>query len=249
MSKFGPWIGGAIGWATIGPIGAILGFAFGKMFSDLSHSVEWGPIGTPDETGQNPATRHGDFALSLIVLSAAVMKADDKIMRSELEYVKGVLKKNFGQDQAEQLTRMLQELLKQNVDAKRVAEQISTFMDGSKRLLLLQYLFGIAKADGQIHEKEVACIRQIAGWMGISAGELRSIEEMFQTGEADPYKILEIAPEATESEIKKAYRSLVVKFHPDKIQDLGPSHQKQAQERFLTIQAAYEKIKAERGMK
>lgn len=249
MSKFGPWIGGAIGWATMGPIGAILGFAFGKMFSDLSGSSEKDVSGNIGPSGQKYATRPGDFALSLIILSAAVMKADGKIMRSELEYVKGALKQNFGQSQAEQLTRMLREILEQDIDARQVAEQIWQHMDGSKRLLLLQYLFRIAKADGQIHEKEVTCIRQIAGWMGISAGELRSIEEMFQAGEADPYKILEITPEATESEIKKAYRSLVVKFHPDKIQDLGPSHQKQAEERFLAIQKAYEKIKAERSIK
>ncbi len=246
MSNYGPWIGGAIGWALGGPIGGILGFSFGKMFaggnSGAAHQNPMGP-------GNNRSTRSGDFAVSLLVLSAAVMKADDKVLKSELDYVKSFLKNNFGSAQADQLTVMLRETLTQTIDTQGVAEQIRLQMDHAKRLLLLQYLFGIAKADGHIHSSELDVIRQIAKWLGIHERDRASIEEMFQAGKANPYSVLEITPSSTDSEVKKAYRKMAVKFHPDKVQDLGESHQKQAKERFIAIQAAYEHIKRDRGMK
>ena len=195
------------------------------------------------------STRSGDFAVSLLVLSAAVMKADDKVLKSELDFVKSFLKNNFGPAQADQLTLMLRETLSQSIDTRGVAEQIRLQMDHAKRLLLLQYLFGIAKADGHIHSAELDVIRQIAKWLGIHERDRVSIEEMFQAGKADPYSVLEIDPSSTDSEVKKAYRKMAVKFHPDKVQDLGESHQKQAKERFIAIQAAYEQIKRDRGMK
>ena len=243
MSRYGAWIGGAIGWALGGPIGGILGYTFGKMFSDTSLSVE----GTPHATRSQ--TRPGDFSLALLVLSAAVMKADDRVLKSELDFVKDFLKENFGPRQADQLTLMLRDVLKQPINTREVADQIRRHMDVAKRRLLIQYLYGIAKSDGQIHTNEITVIRQIAGWMAISAADLTSIEELFNAGSPDPYKVLEISPSATDSEVKKTYRKLAVKFHPDKVLDLGEAHKKQARERFDAIQAAYEQIKSDRGFK
>lgn len=255
MSKYGAWIGGAIGWAFAGPIGGLLGFAFGKMFTDDSFGSGAAP---PPQSAQSSAkrdrhvrhTRPGDFAAALLVMSAAVMKADEQVMRSELEFVKQFLKTNFGAAQAEQLVKMLRDILNKPIAVREVAEQIRFHMEHPKRLLLLQYLYGIAQADGHVHSKEIDIIRRIAGWLDISEKDRQSIEEMFvKEGEADPYKVLEISREASDAEVKKAYRKLAVKFHPDKVQDLGKQHQSQAQERFIRIQAAYERIKKERNIK
>lgn len=243
MSNTGAWIGGAIGWALGGPIGGILGFAFGKMFSDNSLSVEGSsPL-------RNRSTQPGDFSLSLLVLSAAVMKADDRVLKSELEFVREFLRKNFGSQQAEQLTLLLRDVLKQPFNTEEVADQVRRNMDLSKRLLLVQYLFGLAKSDGQIHSSEIREIRNIAGWLAIPAADLKSIEEMFNAARANPYTVLEIDETASDAEIKKAYRSLAVKYHPDKVMDLGETHRAQARNRFDAIQSAYEQIKKERGMK
>lgn len=249
MSKYGAWIGGAIGWALGGPIGGILGFTFGKMFSDNSLSVEGTSAYNRVQARTRPSTRPGDFSLALLVLSAAVMKADDKVLKSELDFVKDFLRKNFGERQAEQLTLMLRDVLKQPIQTREIAEQIRRNMDVAKRRLLVQYLYGIAKSDGQIHTQEISVIRQIAGWMAISAADLASIEELFHAGSPDPYKVLEIDARASDAEVKKAYRKLAVKFHPDKVLDLGESHRQQARERFDAIQAAYEQIKSDRGFK
>ena len=245
MAGFGKWVGGAIGWALGGPIGGILGFQVGKFFTS----------GIQDEEGGrgayqgHRATRGGDFAMALVVLSAAVMNADGKVVKSELEFVKKFLKLNFGDNMADQLLLLLREALKQNVDVRRVADQIRKNMDHPKRLLLLQYLYGIAKSDGDVDKSEIDLIRTIARHLGISAKDITSIEEPFNTGSANPYKVLEISNDCSDSDVKKAYRKLAIKFHPDKIGDLGEGPKKLAKERFLQVQSAYEEIKKARGFK
>jgi DnaJ like chaperone protein len=246
MAGFGKWVGGAIGWALGGPIGGILGYQVGKFFTSGIQMDEEG--GRRAYQGQR-ATRGGDFAMALVVLSAAVMNADGKVLKSELEFVKKFLKLNFGDDMADQLLLLLREAIKKNVDVRGVAAQIRTNMDHPKRLLLLQYLYGIAKADGNVDKSEINLIRTIARHLGISAKDISSIEEPFNTGILNPYKVLEISKSASDSDVKKAYRKLAIKFHPDKIGDLGEGPKKQAKERFLQVQGAYEEIKKARGFK
>ena len=239
MAGFGKWVGGAIGWALGGPIGGILGYQVGKFFSS---GVQ---IGERNQGG----TRSGDFAMSLVVLSAAVMNADGKVLKSELNFVKKFLKMNFGEVHADQLILLLKEALKQKVDVRGVADQIRMNMDHPKRMLLLQYLYGIAKADGHVDKRELELIRLIARHLGISLKDVASIEEPFHSGTLNPYKVLEITETATDAEVKKAYRKLAIKFHPDKIGDLGEGPRKLAKERFLQVQGAYEQIKKSRGFK
>ena len=239
MAGYGKWVGGAIGWALGGPIGGILGYQVGKFFSSGAQ------IGERNQGG----TRSGDFAMSLVVLSAAVMNADGKVLISELNFVKKFLKMNFGEVQADQLILLLKEALKQEVDVRGVADQIRMNMDHPKRMLLLQYLYGIANADGHVDKRELELIRLIARHLGISLKDVASIEEPYNSGTLNPYKVLEITETATDSEVKKAYRKLAIKFHPDKIGDLGEGPRKLAKERFLQVQGAYEQIKKSRGFK
>jgi DnaJ like chaperone protein len=247
VSRYGSWIGGAIGWAFGGPIGAIMGFAFGKMFADSS--LAQNEAGTAAGSRNRQSTQAGDFSIALLVLSAAVMKADDRILQSELDYVKRFLRKNFGEAKGAQLTLLLRDVLKQSIGIREVTIQIKQNMDVAKRRLLLQYLFGIAQADGEMHPAEQDLIQQISHWMGISNADFKSIQEMFVGSTTDPYTVLEVERSATDSEIKKSYRKLVVKFHPDKTHDLGEDYRRQSRERFLAIQEAYEQIKRDRGIK
>ncbi len=236
-SSYAKWVGGGLGWAFGGPIGGILGFMFGSMFDGMnSGKYEYGK------------TQTGDFAVSLLVLTAAVMKADGTAKKSELNYVRRFYENNFGAERAGQYVKMLGELLKQELDVQQVGHQIGQFMDYSSRMMLLQYLFGISQADGDYHPKEVEMVHLISGYMGIGQKDYESIKAMFIKDTGSAYLILEVSPDVTDEELKKAYRELAKKHHPDKVAHLGVEVKKAAEEKFTKLNAAYEAIKKERGM-
>ena len=234
-------IGAGIGFIIGGgPIGAIIGYALGTIFGKnyTKEDVKF--------MGDNP--RQQDFSASLIVLSAAVMKADGVVKKSELEYVKRFYLSNFGQEQAEKYILTLREVLKQDIKLSEVSQQIGRYMNYSSKLQLLHYLFGIASADGQVHENEVNVIETISRYMGIYASDFESIKAMFVKKVDDAYTILGIDPSATDEEVKKAYREMAKKNHPDKVAYLGEDVRKAAEKKFQEINDAYDKIKKQRGM-
>lgn len=257
MASFGKWLGGGLGWAFGGPIGAIIGVAIGHLFDNTNVQFQKDSVfnsGGPQtsSTTQNRTqtkTHAGDFSVSLLVLSAAVMKADGKVLRSELDYVKQFLVKQFGEATALELLQVLKEILQKDVPLKQVSDQIRANMPHAMRLQLLHYLFGIANADGSVHKTESLIIERISVYLGISTKDFQSINGMFFKDVGHAYKVLEVEPTATDDEIKKAYRKMAIKYHPDKVADLGEDFQKAAKEKFQKLQEAYDQIKKERGIK
>lgn len=240
--KLGKWLGGGIGWAFGGPIGAIVGFALGALFDNAK------VITSASTTVQDHTTQPGDFAVSLLVLSAAVMKSDGKTLRSELNYVKEFLSNQFGKAQATQLLKLLQEILKKDIPVYEVCVQIRNNMPISARLQLLHYLYGISRADGEVSDSEVILIDNIADYLNISGADASSIKAMYYRDFNSDYKILEISSDATDEELKKAYRRMAVKYHPDKVVGMGEAVQKAAEEKFKSLTDAYENIKKKRGI-
>lgn len=237
MSKYGKWLGGGLGWVMFGPLGALAGFFIGSMIDSTQIT---------SSTIIERTTR-GDFALTLLVLVAAVMKADGKVLKSELDYVKKYFVMNFGREKAGQAIMMLRDLLEQNIPVQDICSQIRKHLDYSSRLQLLHFLFGIAKADGELHPGELGAIENMAGYMGISAGDYTSIKAMFVPDTDWAYKVLEIQPHAGNEDVKKAYRTMALKYHPDKVSYLGEDFQKAAEEKFKKVKEAYEKIREERN--
>jgi DnaJ like chaperone protein len=243
MAKFGKWVGLGLGWALGGPIGGILGLAVGSIF-DSGTTVSQGQ--TRDIRSK---TLRGDYAASLLVLIAAVMKADGRVMKSELDYVKRYFISRFGEDTASEAVIMLRDILRQDIPLRDVTQQLSQRLDYSYRLEMLHFLFGIAAADGTVSEEESDVIHRISGYMGIGDSDFQSIRAMFVSQTDASYKILEIEPTSTDEEVKKAYRRMAMKYHPDKVSHLGDDFKKVANEKFKKVQAAYEQIKKERGIK
>lgn len=238
---YGKWISGALGWALGGPIGGILGFAIGSIFD--------GGDGTSRKSSSFDATeQRNSFLVSLLVLSSAVMKADGKVMKSELDFVKKFISDNFGIDAVQQASIFLKDILQKPVDVVSVGNQIRINMNPASRLQLLHYLTGIAMADGSVSGSELAVLRQIASALGIPQNDSESIFAMFDKGTEAAYQVLEITKDATDEEVKKAYKRMAVKHHPDKVSSLGPDIQKAAEEKFKKIQQAYDTIKKERGI-
>jgi DnaJ like chaperone protein len=240
MGNFTKWIAGGLGWVFFGPIGGILGFVLGSF------------IGKADALEiNNPVmgkTTSGDFAMSLLVLVAAVMKADGKVLKSELDYVKAYFVRTFGPGTAGEAIMMLRDILNQEINIRQVSNQIRERLDYSSRLQMLHFLYGIANADGHMPQNEMNTLKMIAGYLGINSKDTESIRAMFVVDTDSAYKILEITREASEEDIKKAYRKMAMKYHPDKVNYLGEEFKKVAQEKFTKVKEAYEMIKKERGI-
>ena len=205
MAKFGKWIGGGLGWAVGGPIGALLGFALGSVIDRKNGGDE-------EDSFSKRAYQStpNDFGASLLVLVAAVMKADGKVLKSELEYVKRFFYKQFGSEKTQQHLLMLRELLKKDIPLQDVCFQIKTYTMYPARLQLMHLLFGVAAVDGEIHSSELNVIQQISGYLGIRQADYSSIKAMFLKEVDGDYKILEINKDVTNAEVKKAYRKMAV---------------------------------------
>ena len=240
MAKYGKWLGGSLGWAFGGPLGGILGFALGSLFDSATI--------TTLEDKRDHSTHSGDFNVSLLVLVAAVMKADGKVLKSEVEYVKEFFVKQFGAQKTRELMQALKQILEQNIPLREVCLQIRQHMDHPLRLQLLHFLYGVSMSDGEVDEAEINQIETIGNYLGISAADMESLKAMFYKNHDADYKILEIEKTASDEEVKKAYRKMAVKHHPDKVAQLGPEMQKAAEEKFKSIQQAYDNIKKKRKM-
>lgn len=243
MAKFGKWVGGGLGWAVGGPIGAILGFVIGSVFDGSQSGIKPAP-----GMGYSGQTTTGGYVMSLLVLTAAVMKADGKVLKSELDYVKKFMVHNFGEASATEAVRMLRDLMQQTIPVDEVSKQIKQNMNYSARLQLLHFLFGIAQADGEVDATEKEIIAFISREMGLTPSDFESIQAMFVPNTDADFKILEIETTATNEEVKKAYRRMAMKFHPDKVSHLGEDFQRVAHEKFQSVNKAYENIKKERKM-
>lgn len=254
----GKILGGGLGWAFGGPIGALIGFALGSYVD----SATSGSGGASIKGGKAKS----DFTMSLLVLSAAVMNADGKVLKSELAYVRAFLVREFGEEEGARLLKVLREVLGQDIPLRDVCFQVKSHMMHPQRLQLVHYLFGIAQADGEIHETEVQKIHTISRYLGISDRDFVSIHAMFGFHKQDyagggrgtmkykqsleiAYKILEVESTATDEEVKKAYRRMAKKYHPDRLGDLSEDLKKSATEKFQKLQDAYEQVQDSRGMK
>lgn len=234
--KYAKWIGGTIGWAMGGPIGALVGFSLGALWDGATFE------GSLKAGSKKYETHAGDFYVSLMVLAAAIMKADNKILKSELNYVKRFLRNQFEEDRANQLLSLLKDLLERPIDVYSVTDQIHQYMNSQQRLQLMHFLVGIAQADGNVHQNEFELLQLIAKGLRVSPNELKSLLGMYEDNDDKYYHVLGLDNGASQEDIKRAYRTLVKKYHPDKIGDIGEEAKKAAVDKFRQVQEAYDKL-------
>lgn len=256
-------IGGAIfGYLIFRNIfGAIIGFVIGAVIENYQRiqkqfraqgSGNGGRQFTVEELFQYYQQRAttNDVPTMLMALSAAVMKADGKVLKSELNYVKTFFAQQFGPQFNQQHLQTLKQFLdSDSIPLSQICQDIQMRMQPAVRVQLLHYLFGIAKADNDVSQSEINVIQQIAQMLGVPQSDFESVKNMFYRNVDSDYKVLGVEPTATDDEVKKAYRKMAIKFHPDKVAQMGEEYQKGAKEKFQKIQESYEEIKKRRGMK
>tara|TARA_B100000508_G_scaffold141026_1_gene145240 strand:- start:11512 stop:12309 length:798 start_codon:yes stop_codon:yes gene_type:complete len=264
MNGIFKWIGAGLGFYLTGfrIFGAILGFLFGAFIDNFQRAAKYvnqqggqggqgGYSSAQDifEFYQRQSQRY-DFPTMLLALSAAVMKADDKIKKSELEFVKAFLRQQFGPQFNQRHLQTLKSFIdqKQALPLEEICTDIRRRTQTEVRVQLLHYLFGIAKADGNVSQVEMDVLKRIANLMGVPRMDFTSVQNMFHRDTESDYKILGISKDASDQEVKKAYRKMAVRYHPDKVSQMGEEYQKGAKEKFQRIQDAYENIKKERNM-
>ena len=250
----GGLVGGILGFfATRSLFGAFLGYFIGSTFDKFStKNINFSSSGSNysyDANYYSQRLSQNDFATALLILSAAVMKADGKILKSELDYVKQFFKQQFSSHLSSKYISDFKDILKKDFVLSDVCSTINGSMPIRQRSLLIQYLFGIAQADGFVSDSEMKVIQRISSYFRISSIEFEQIKSLFYKDVSCYYKVLGIDESASNDEVKKAYRKMAIKHHPDKFSQLGEEQHKAAKNKFQKIQEAYEHIKKERSIK
>ena len=206
------------------------------------------------------------FMFSLLVLSSYIIAVDGKIMHSEMELVRRFLLQNFGESAKKQGEEILLKLFEQQ---KRMGmqqyrsviqdscHQIRANMMYEQRLQLLNFLVMIAQADNVVSAEEIQALKEIAIHMGLDPSDVDQMLGMHggssssgssSTSLEDAYRILGITPDASNDEVKAAYRKMALKHHPDKVAALGEDVRRAAEKKFQEINDAKDKIYKARGI-
>lgn len=261
---FSKWIGGILGFMTMGPLGALAGILLGSMFE--SDSMNGGSFrgsaydNCDSETDRYTGQRNS-FLFSMLVMASYIIRADNKIMHSEMEFVRQFLRRNFGEIAVQQGEEILLRLFEQQ---KRMDQenpmgfkntirdcggQIAHNLGYEERLQLLAFLAEIAKSDGNVCAEEIEALKEVSIAIGLSEQEVESMLNLKGDTLEEAYKVLEIDPSASNDEIRTAYRKLAIKHHPDKVANLGEDIRKAANEKFQLINDAKDRIYKARGIK
>jgi DnaJ like chaperone protein len=178
-----------------------------------------------------------------------VIKADGSVSQRELDYVRQYFLSTYGKEKANAIFRTFNEVIKKReISAQRICTYLNQRTRYEVRLQLLHFLFGIAQADGSVSAAEIDKIMEIAGYLRVGRNDFESIKAMFIKSVDNSYKILEIEKTATDDEVKKAYRTMAKKYHPDRVITENEAIKRGAEEKFKQVQKAYEEIQAERGL-
>lgn len=239
------WFAAFVGFMFYGFRGAILGFIIGSLIDSLSSSRG----GRFRVFTQEQKVSPGDFELHLLSLSAIVIKADGRVNQQEMDYVRNYFVQAYGKERANAVFRTFNDVVKnRELDEARISAFLAARTQYAARLQIVHFLFGIANADGQVSAAEASKIREIARYLQVGMKDFESLHAMFFKSTDNAYTILEIDKTATDAEVKKAFRTMAKKYHPDKVQHMDEAHIKGAEEKFKKVQEAYEQIQKERGL-
>ena len=249
-----------MGFMTMGPLGALAGYFIGSWFDKKTGEMQYDD--GPDGEGQRHAQgQRNSFLFSMLVMASYVIRADRRVMHSEMEFVRRFLRANFGEEAVAEGEDILLKLFE---EAKRLDQasptayrdmifdcggQMAVHLNYGERLQLLDFLIKIAQSDGSVCAEEIRALKDVAQAMRLSGSEVDSMLNLKGDSLADAYKVLEVDPSATDDEVRAAFRKLALKHHPYRVATLGEDVRRAAEAKFQQINNAKERVYKARGMK
>ena len=235
MSIWGSLLGGVIGFSLGGPFGALLGSFLGGKISNISSSNTFG----------NQQNSQQIFALSLIILSAKLSKADGRVSKEELIAVKEKLQ--IPDSEIDQVAKIFNKAKDESTGYEPYAKQISEIFKGNQNVLeeVINILFYIAEADGNVSNEEESMIANIAFIFGLSQNQYESIRESRKSSDKlNPYIVLESQPTDDLKSIRKKYIKLSKEHHPDLLISKGVPIEviNESKNKMRAINAAWDQI-------
>jgi DnaJ like chaperone protein len=249
MALQGKLIGAGIGYFLAGPLGAVLGGLVGHWTRD-AHVDTAAQLREAQRT-HDPRVRQQQheiyFVANLVGILTAMMRADGQVQREEVRAIRGFFRDRLGyRGESEEIVReLIKQFLKQRVNLDALCRDVARKADYASRLLLVQCLYDVAMADGHFHPREKEVFDRAAHLLGIDAADLPHARAS-REAERD-FEILGVSPDTDRDAVRSAYRGLVRKYHPDRVDHLGPEFRDLAQEKFVEIQKAYERICTAQG--
>ena len=238
MSIWGKIIGGTAGFALGGPLGAILGVMAGNIY-DKSKKTSFKFQSIPNQQKQNI------FALSVIILAAKLAKADGVVTKDEIEVFKE--KFRISKNDMQQVGKIFNEAKRTSYGFENIAKQVGDLFQDNHVILeeLLNNLFYIAEADGNISKEELFFLKTVSS---IFRFDKNTFDRIYQTRlndkDSDPYKVLGVNRNDSDEIIRKSWINLTKDHHPDNLVAKGMPTEfvKQATKEMSSINVAYDKI-------
>ena len=235
MSIWGSLIGGMIGFSLGGPFGMLLGSLLGGKISRARSTGNFGAFAQPQQI----------FALSLIVLSAKLSKADGKVSHEELVAVKDKLK--IPENEIDQVGKIFNKAKEESTGYEPYAQQIAQIYRGSTNVLeeVINILFYIAEADGEVSSSELVMIENISKIFGLNKVQFNSIRESRKgSDKLNPYVVLESGPDDDLQSIRKKYLKLSKENHPDLLMSKGVPQEviNESKNKMRAINSAWDQI-------
>ncbi|MQX35979.1 TerB family tellurite resistance protein [Roseospira navarrensis] len=261
MSIWGKVVGGLGGFLVLGPLGALVGAAAGHAVDKEGWPSWLGGSGKSDRPGLRERlgkatadARQQAFAVGVIVLGAKMAKADGHVSKDEVAAFKRIFQ--IPQDDMKAVGAIFDQA-KQSAEGYQIyARQIAMMFSDSPQVLeeLLGSLYQIARADGALHPAEVTFLNDIARIFRLppeSVNRLHAQYERSGSDEPDPFAVLGVSPDASDDDIRAAWRRLSREHHPDVLMSQGMPEEfiAQANEKMAAINHAYDRIRQRRGLK
>jgi DnaJ like chaperone protein len=235
MAKYEKWLGAGLGWVVGGPLGGLLGFIAGNLIEK----------GTNSDTS-SITKGLTEFEVNLIVLASHLIKIDGKVSLAEVSFLNNFLNQHFNETPSAARTQVINHCMQKEYDLSAACDQIRINTPHHTRQQVVHFLFDLAMCDGELTERENYFIFRIAGYLNVNDVDFRRIKKEHNERPQIMFEILEVSSSANMSEIRTAYRRLVLKYHPDRNKNASEAERKKLAAKFQQIHEAYEKIKAEK---